>query len=229
LSGSRSAYGWRFLGYGVLAFVSCGFCVPLMQVRLSRYLYNHMEFGTGRFAFQGSTWPLFRRFLWIPILYLLLVVTIVGTLLAVLAIAAGNGSFRPVNPVAVQHAVAAHAALLIGAVAVAGVLLIAIFVAFMRYSAASLRYIYSRITFEGLQLRYELSAWRLFRYGAGNLLILVFTLGLGFPFVLARMVRIATDNLTIVGTLDFDAIGQNTDPRSRFGEGLASAFDIGAI
>jgi uncharacterized membrane protein YjgN (DUF898 family) len=229
LSGSRSAYGWRFLGYGVLAFVSCGFCVPLMQVRLSRYLYNHMEFGTGRFAFQGTTWPLFRRFLWIPILYLLLVVTIVGTLLAVLAIAAGNGSFRPVNPVAVQHAVAAHAALLIGAAAVAGVLLIAIFVAFMRYSAASLRYIYSRITFEGLQLRYDLSAWRLFRYGAGNLLILVFTLGLGFPFVLARMVRIATDNLTIVGTLDFDAIGQNTDPRSRFGEGLASAFDIGAI
>ena len=45
----------------------------------------------------------------------------------------------------------------------------------------------------------------------------------------SRMVRIATDNLTIYGTIDFEAIGQNTDPRSRFGEGLASAFDIGAI
>jgi uncharacterized membrane protein YjgN (DUF898 family) len=99
----------------------------------------------------------------------------------------------------------------------------------VRYTAASLRYIYSRITFEGLQLRYEISAWRLFRYVAGNLVILVCTLGLGFPFILVRMARIATDNLTIIGTLDFATIQQSAEPRSRFGEGLASAFDIGAI
>ncbi len=208
LSGSRSAYGLRFLGYGALALLSFGFCLPLMQVRLARYLYNHMSFGSGKFAFEASVWPLFRRFVWIPILYLLMAASAGGAVVA--------GTF------------ANKALVAVGAIA-AVLFAILMIVAGVRYAAASLRYIYSHITFEGLQLRYELSAWRLFRFAAGNLIILVFTLGLGFPFVLARMARIVTDNLTILGTIDFDRIEQSTAPRSRFGEGLASAFDIGAV
>lgn len=208
LDGSRSAYGLRFLGYGALAFISCGFCLPLMQVRLAQYLYSHMEFGSGRFAFQASVWPLFRRFVWIPIFYVLMGASVGG------AVAAGRFASKGLLAVAVIAAV---------------VFLILLIVAAVRYAAASLRYIYSRVAFDGLRFRYDISAWRLFRYAAGNLVILVFTLGLGFPIVLVRMARIVTDNLTIVGTIDFDAIEQNTEPRSRFGEGLASAFDIGAV
>jgi uncharacterized membrane protein YjgN (DUF898 family) len=208
LGGSRSAYGLRLLGYGALALVSCGFCLPLMQVRLAHYLYNHMELGSGRFAFQANVRPLLRRFVWIPILYVLMAASIGGAVMA--------ESLASKGPLA-------------AAVIAAVVFLILLIVVAVRYAAASLRYIYSRVTFEGLRFRYEISAWRLFRYAAGNFVILVFTLGLGFPFILVRMVRIVTENLTIVGTIDLAAIEQNTDPRSRFGEGLASAFDIGAV
>jgi uncharacterized membrane protein YjgN (DUF898 family) len=209
LTGSRSAYGLRVLGYGVLAFITFGFCLPLMQVRLSQYLYNHMSFGSGKFAFEASVRPLFRRVVWVPILGLLMVASLVAAF-----------ATWPSAKASSMGVVAASAAAL---------LMILMIVAYVRYTAASLRYIYSRVTFEGLQLRYDISAWRLFRYAAGNLVILVFTLGLGFPVVLVRMVRIVTDNLTIIGTIDFAVIRQSTDQRSRFGEGLASAFDIGAI
>jgi uncharacterized membrane protein YjgN (DUF898 family) len=229
LSGSRGAYGLRFLGYGALAFVSWGFCVPLMQIRLSHYLFNHMEFGTGRFAFEASVWPLFRRFVWIPILYAVMMTAIIGVFVYGIIVAMRNSGPHALDPLILQHTMLANIWVFVVGGLIALVAAILLIVVFVRYSAASLRYIYSHVTFEGVQLRYDISAWRLFRYVAGNFVILVFTLGLGFPFILARMVRIATDNLTIVGTIDFDAIGQNTDPRSRFGEGLASAFDIGAI
>jgi uncharacterized membrane protein YjgN (DUF898 family) len=237
LSGSRRAYGLRFLGYSLLSFASFGFCLPLMQIRLSHYLFNHMEFGTGRLAFQASTWPLFRRFVWLPIFYVLMMATIFGTIALMFVAVMKGGPPLPVDPVAHQlqinarvvHLIVAHSWVAIADGTAVVVLAILLLVFFVRYSAASLRYVYSHVTFEGVQLRYDISAWRLFRYVTGNLLITVLTLGLGLPFVYFRMVRIATDNLTIVGTIDFDAIGQNTDPRSRFGEGLASAFDIGAI
>jgi uncharacterized membrane protein YjgN (DUF898 family) len=187
-----------------------------------------MEFGTGRFAFEASVWPLFRRFVWIPILYAVMMAAIFGVFIYVIVVAVLTGGPHALDPLVLQHTLAASMRLFIAGGLIALVPAVLLIVAFVRYSAASLRYIYSHVTFEGVQLRYDISAWRLFRYAIGNLLILVFTLGLGFPFVLARMVRVATDNLTIVGTI-FDAIGQNTDPRSRFGEGLASAFDIGAI
>ena len=63
----------------------------------------------------------------------------------------------------------------------------------------------------------------------GNLLISISTLGFGTPFTQMRTFRYVCDRLNANGIIDFDAIIQNSDKGPTFGEGLADAFDVGAV
>ena len=60
----------------------------------------------------------------------------------------------------------------------------------------------------------------------GNLLILLFTIGIGMPFILQRNVRYLCDRLTVDGRVDVESIRQSRQPLAKRGEGLADAFDI---
>jgi uncharacterized membrane protein YjgN (DUF898 family) len=62
-----------------------------------------------------------------------------------------------------------------------------------------------------------------------NLLILVFTLGIGRPFIQQRLIRYMCDRLSVVGTIDVDHITQSMAKMDKVGEGLADAFDISVI
>jgi uncharacterized membrane protein YjgN (DUF898 family) len=66
----------------------------------------------------------------------------------------------------------------------------------------------------------------LFLLSLGNLLLLIFTLGLGWPWVLARNVRFAFTYLTLEGALDLDTIQQQAQAASPTGEGLDSILDL---
>ena len=63
----------------------------------------------------------------------------------------------------------------------------------------------------------------------GNLLIIILTLGFGLPFTQMRKFRYFCDRLTAEGEVDFDAIRQSSEQRPQIGEGLADAFDVGAV
>ena len=63
----------------------------------------------------------------------------------------------------------------------------------------------------------------------GNIVINLLTLGLGLPFTQMRVFRFVCDRLSAGGEIYIDAIIQNAEKRSGLGEGLADAFDIGAV
>jgi uncharacterized membrane protein YjgN (DUF898 family) len=62
-----------------------------------------------------------------------------------------------------------------------------------------------------------------------NLLILIFTLGIGRPFIQQRLIRYMCDRMEVIGTIDVDRIAQSQAALDQTGEGLADAFDLGVV
>jgi uncharacterized membrane protein YjgN (DUF898 family) len=63
----------------------------------------------------------------------------------------------------------------------------------------------------------------------GNLILFIFTLGLGWPWARTRSARFTARNLSLVGPLDLESIQQDARAASATGEGLAGLFDIGGL
>jgi uncharacterized membrane protein YjgN (DUF898 family) len=97
------------------------------------------------------------------------------------------------------------------------------------YSARELALFASYTTFENARFRLDATAASLVWLALGNLLIMIFTLTIGNPFIQQRNVRYVVNRLSVVGTVDIDAIRQSQHNLSRTGEGLADAFDIGGL
>jgi uncharacterized membrane protein YjgN (DUF898 family) len=62
-----------------------------------------------------------------------------------------------------------------------------------------------------------------------NYLIVVLTIGLGWPWVMHRTLRLISSELWLYGVPDGAAIGQPPDRGPRFGEGLLDMFDVSGI
>lgn len=77
-------------------------------------------------------------------------------------------------------------------------------------------------------LKSEFKGWDYFVLLIGNLFILVFTLGLGAPFVIIRNMEFFVNNVVVRGKVDFNSIEQElVDTGSgSMGEGLFDQFDM---
>lgn len=98
------------------------------------------------------------------------------------------------------------------------------------YDARRTRYIAEHTLVEGLRFMMSpaVTGWKMARLKIGNLLIALFTLGLGYPIIVRRSMRFWCDNVTALGAIDFARIGQAAAlPGS--GEGLAGFFNIDAL
>lgn len=213
VEGSALVYGFRFLGYALLTGLSLGIAVPWMQIKHLSQLYNRASFGSERFQFDAPVKPLMKRWLVVCCVSLgLLVVMAIG-------LSSVGKMFQPTDMVGEIMAF----------FIVVPVVLAAMFLNLFWYQAKFLSHVYSHLSLGGLRFRYSVTAWRLFGLVMVNLLIVLFTLGLGMPVVVLRTVQFVVGNLTVIGDVDFAAIMQNQQTAPKFGEGLAAAFDIGAV
>ncbi len=97
------------------------------------------------------------------------------------------------------------------------------------YKSRELSTLMSGVRYENCAFKLEIAGTSLFGLYFINYLITIVTLGLGLPFTQLRQFRFLIENTTIVGEPDFDAILQNLDTGPSSGEGLADAFDMGAV
>ena len=98
-----------------------------------------------------------------------------------------------------------------------------------RYKLHETRLLTSKTSFENLEFTFQANTFRFIILYLGNLLIILLTLGFGQPFAQLRMARFISDNTTIRGTIDLAEIIQGEDDEITGGEGLADAFDMGAV
>ena len=164
LGGRPWVYARKFIGYTLLQIVTLGVATPVATVKLYDYLINNIWMGSGRFSFDGSWKPLMK-----PFLMFWGAVAIYGLSLGLSTPAPGE----PPSPLMMLAFPAGIAA--------------ACF--FFYYSAAVYRYVVSHIKFDDVAFSVELKGRNLFGLYFVNGLLLLFTLGLAFPWVVIRVLN----------------------------------------
>jgi uncharacterized membrane protein YjgN (DUF898 family) len=91
------------------------------------------------------------------------------------------------------------------------------------------REVFGKLTMAELRFGTTITIRRIISLMLGNVLIFLFTLGLGLPIVIHRSVRFMTDNIQVYGEIEGSQITHADLPRPRYGEGLLEAFDPGLI
>ncbi len=257
-SGSAKTYWLLAVLYGGLGWVTFGLLRPLAHVRLTDYLMNHTWFGTGRFAFSASVRDLMGRWLLVWVLGALTYVPLLASSLLPIALSPTPPWGAENTPPWLQDLIAVVAdrpeVVLIG-FGVAGVAALGWATAYVSYRVYMARLFAEATTFEDARFRSGLRFWRVvgvfavFALTAGGLFFGASAIGfltgplapfffvaafflagtLVLPFVRHPLLAHYIETLTVGGTVDLEAMAQNAAAAPRFGEGLASAFDVDAM
>jgi uncharacterized membrane protein YjgN (DUF898 family) len=91
------------------------------------------------------------------------------------------------------------------------------------------RYITGATTLAGLRFEATVTPGRLIRLLVGNLLLMLVTLGFGYPFILHRSWSFLAANFLVHGRLDGNVIEQSRLVPPRLGEGWLEVLDPGGI
>jgi uncharacterized membrane protein YjgN (DUF898 family) len=97
------------------------------------------------------------------------------------------------------------------------------------YLARRRRYFWEHTTFGAARFRNTTRGGPLLWLMLGNFILLIVTLGLGWPWAQVRSARFLARNLSLVGALDLDTIQQDARAASATGEGLAGLLDVGTL
>jgi len=239
MTGSAWAWGFKAMLLGILTAITLGFAGPWAQMRLLDDRMNNSYFGDAKASMHSSSVPLYVAFL------IGIAITIVGMIvifLIMIGIAAGSGLGTEFAGLMGQNAdneearrrseevFKEHLGLIIGL----GVffylsLIVLSLVAFAQYYVAMMREIAAKLTMAELRFGTTVTIGRIIRLALINVLLFLFTLGLGMPIVIHRSIRFMTDNIQIYGEIEGSQITQANLPRPRYGEGLLEAFDPGLI
>jgi len=227
-----SGSAWSYGGLATLLTFANGLTgqllTPLVSVNLARPRITNAFLGTQRIDFAGRAGDIYGRYVG----YYFLIIAAWGLVIAVavtLAIAGGR-----------RFGVSGEEfAELFTSFSLRTVLLIVI-AFFVVYTLFGLMILPLRCWWQAYLLRYLVARTRagnvLFASAIGtrqmwgfmvlNYLIVVLTLGLGWPWVMHRTLRLISSQLWIYGAPDGASIAQPPDRGPRFGEGLLDMFDV---
>ena len=97
------------------------------------------------------------------------------------------------------------------------------------WQAYLLRYLVARTRAGNVLFASAIGTRQMWGFLVLNYLIVVMTLGLGWPWVMHRTLRLISSELWLYGVPDGAAIGQPPERGPRFGEGLLDMFDVTGI
>ncbi len=226
MSGSPAQYTWRYFGALVLKFLTLGWSTPAMNLKLEDRIVNEAMFGSEPFGFAGSSAPLYRRYA-VCWLIMFAIVAAAGAA-AILPLIAMRGDVSSAFHDLSRRGITPGLLLIVLAASIAGLLLLGLVytVVWAGYTARQMNVFAAYTKFGGTSFSLTATTPSLIGLNAGNLLIFIFTLGLGQPFIVQRKIRYFIDRLKAEGSVDWPAIRQSTAVLDKRGEGLADAFDI---
>ena len=231
MTGSMLAYGARSIGYGFLAVFTLFQLAPWRAVRLAEHRINASSLGSLRFTFRGRA-----REVYVPFL-----VTYLATLALLAAIGYGvwtavQGYLPLLQQVVVRDRTdaplppGAQAAFLrLALIGYGSLFLFGIGAALIRFWYVALfeRHVIGNSTLGPLRFSSTITGRGLLWLLLGNVLILLFTLGLGLPVVIQRDMRFLARNLQVSGALDLPSLVQGNMQEPRLAEGMFQVLDGG--
>ena len=229
LTGSAMIYSLLYFGSQIAKSMSLGWSTPVLNTVLQEQITNDMRFGDAAFKFKGRAGPLYPTY---AMCWLLTGAAIIGALVVFFSSAAASGYFQDLFNSdknlgdEALHWLGLALVVLILFLLVAMVLIPMLWAI---YTAKELRTFATYTRFDGAQFQLSATTGSVIWLTIVNLLILIFTLGQGWPYIQQRLVRFMVDRLTLDGKVDIDRIGQSTAKLEGRGEGLADAFDVGGF
>ena len=228
LVGSSLSYSLLYFGATLLRSITLGWSTPAMNLNLQERMTGDMRFGSMPFRFKGRAGPLYGPYAvcWVISLFGLI---ILAGLLGFAFYGMFNDVFatEPTDPRTDRD--------LMGIVMVVAVLLglllfsIAYYVIWAFYVAREMSIFASYTTLDQARFQLDATGSSLIWLILGNILLMVFTLGIATPFAQQRLVRYFCDRLSVLGVVSVDEIMQSREAVGRTGEGLADAFDVSWI
>jgi uncharacterized membrane protein YjgN (DUF898 family) len=202
-------------GYFLIG-VTFGLYYPYFSTKKQAFLTAHSYFGSEPFKFSGDGAVLFRPFL---MMYLPAVTV---------AIIAGLGLYSlielPLKNIADPETARS---LVIGTIAglIIGALVFRLL--WLPYSVKEQRFFWEQTSIGSARFRLPITTWPYLKLKLGNLLLMVCTLGLAWPWTTIRNIQFITDQMALVGIDNFDEIVQAYDGAPPIGEGLDGFLDTG--
>jgi uncharacterized membrane protein YjgN (DUF898 family) len=235
LTGSPLRYSLTYFGSIFAKLFSLGWASPVMNTILQEQIIGDTKFGDAALRFSGRSGPLYPTFAlcWFFSLALIFGIPFLAWLEVhhVLGIDVGEvlrklGDLTTPAPKEFFESLAILIAIFIAA----ALLFMLIFpMIWAIYTAKQFRTFATYSRFDGAPFRFEATAGSLIWLTIVNLLILVFTFGIGRPFIQRRLVKYFIDRLSIDGLVEVDRIRQSTARRVGSGDGLADAFELGTF
>jgi uncharacterized membrane protein YjgN (DUF898 family) len=221
-------FGWSVIGHYLMTFITLGWWSPRMRMKMAYDLWSRTAWGDEKFVFnEGETDGLAKGLYGYYALaffggaaVMIVAFGIMGSLFIGLGLAMGSPEQLP--PETVIALFAALYAIIIPAIFLA---------AFMRlpYEAAAYRAIAGKLRIDNLRFKMDVKSLPLFWLSVGNLLIVIFSLGILSPLAQARSWRFFVRRLTSEGSINLAAIEQAASRGPSAGEGLADAMHISVL
>jgi uncharacterized membrane protein YjgN (DUF898 family) len=223
---------WTYGGLATLLTFANGLTgqllTPLVSVNLARPRLSNAYLGTQRIDFAGRAGDIYGRYVG----YYFLNIAAWGLVIAVgvtLAIAGGRHFGVSGEEFAEFFTSFSLRTVLL--------IVIAFFVVYTLFGlmilplrcwwqAYLLRYLVARTRAGNVLFASAISTRQMWGFMVLNYLIVVLTLGLGWPWVMHRTLRLISSQLWIYGAPDGATIAQPPDRGPRFGEGLLDMFDV---
>lgn len=218
IRGGSDDAGWRYgcstLWKTVAGALIFGLLIPWSLCELWNDRWNRMSFGPHRFSANANTKGLMGRWL---LIYLVPVAVLLGAGALAAALFSGSGFGAGVGGAAVAT---------VGSVVLLYVLIL---FAGLAFYAKFYRQAIGATELGPLRLSFTARTVDWFKLIGGSILLVVFTLGLGLLFVSYRNWSFFVRHLEADGEIDLTQLTQSEARGATDAEGLASAFDIGAI
>jgi uncharacterized membrane protein YjgN (DUF898 family) len=220
MTGSAIGYGVRATLYFALCVVSLFQLVPWTSMRLAERRISTARFGSAEFRFEGRAAKVYGAYLLTALGYAVLL----GVAFALFL----KPMYHALHDMRLTHAKHLPIAFwgnLLGTYVsfVAGAWLVK-----SLYLVAMARHIAGNTSFGGmLSLSSTISVSGWIKLMGGNFLLLIVTLGLGYPLALQRSLRYLSDNLHAQGYVDPAALNQSTLREPTMGEGMLNLLDHG--
>jgi uncharacterized membrane protein YjgN (DUF898 family) len=235
LTGSAMIYSLLYFGSLLAKSFSLGWATPVMNTVLQEQISNDMRFGDAAFKFKGRAGPLYGTYA------LCWFLTFAAIIIAFVLFAGAGGGLFGGNVDAAFDSVFEDGGtpsdweygivflVIIGFFVFLVLFSLLIPMLWAVYTAKELRTFANYTRFDGAQFHLDATAGSVIWLTIVNILILIFTLGIGWPFINQRVVRFVVDRLRLEGAIDIDRIRQSQAARPKRGEGLADAFDVGGL
>ncbi|HEX9953756.1 MAG TPA: YjgN family protein [Allosphingosinicella sp.] len=207
-------YGLQYLWKTIVGFLVLGFLVPWSMTSLWNDRWNKMSFGQHRFEAGANTDGLFGRWL------LVYLVPVVFGVIGFSALMSAVGSMNEPGGGAGSMATFVFAVL--------GFYVVFLLVS-LGYYAAFYRKVVDTTSIAGLEFQFTARTMDWLKLILGSIALVIVTLGFGMLFVGYRNWSFVVRHMEAVGVVDLDTLLQSQTRATGDAEGLADAFDIGAI